>query len=303
MSRFGRHPGIVVGVDGSPGSKIAIRWAARDAELRNVALTLAHVLPTTAGTRLSSSLAPQHTGKLRERGQQLLEEALQIANESCQRGPNQINLEMPSGTAVSALVDMSKNADLLVVGYLGTGTLRGRHLGSVSAGLIYHSHCPVVVIHDDVDLNPDRERSTVLVGIDGSPTSELAIALAFDEASRRKVDLTVVHTWQPPNVFDPIVGFPGPGWRTLRSREDQIVAERLAGWTERYPDVAVHRIIARNNAAPELVDSSTQAQLVVIGSHGSGGFTAMLFGSVSAAVVLLTHVPVMIARRSPPTPG
>ncbi|CAM4401103.1 Universal stress protein/MT2698 [Mycobacterium basiliense] len=298
MSKLGGHRGVVVGVDGSPGSKIAVQWAARDAELRDVPLTLAHVLPGPAGYRLASSVTPAHTQRWRDRGHRLLEDAHHIAREHCQNDRAQIYREMPCAMTVSALVELSTDAELLVVGCLGTGTLRGRHLGSVSSGLMHYAHCPVAVIHDDVQINADAERASVLVGIDESPESELAIAIAFHEASRRKVPLTAVHAWKPLSVLDPIVSLPSPGWPKLRSRQDQIVAERLAGWDRQYPDVVVHRIVARNDPAPELVGLSTSAQLVVVGGRGAGGFAGMLFGSVSAAVVLLTHIPVIVARRS-----
>ena len=213
MSKLSTHPGIVVGVDGSPGSKVAVQWAARDAKLRNVPLTLVHVVPATAGKWLESSLIPAWMRGQRERGRQVIDEALEIANESCRRGPPQIYCEMPSATTVPALVDLSKDAELVVVGCLGTGTLRGRHLGSVSSGLVYHAHCPVAVIHDGVVLNADAERAPVLVGIDGSPESELATAIAFDEASRREVGLTALHAWSDVSVFDEIVSLASPAGR------------------------------------------------------------------------------------------
>jgi nucleotide-binding universal stress UspA family protein len=277
------HLGIVVGVDGSPGSMIAVQWAAQDAALRGVPLTLVHAARTRSQ---------------RERGQQVLDEARRIAGEK-----PRVQCEMPSATAVFALTDLSEHADLVVVGCLGTGTLRGRHLCSVSSTLIHHAHCPVVVIHDDVQLNPESNTAPVLVGIDGSPESELAIAIAFEEASARKVGLTAVHAWQPvnvfdDNVFDDIVSFAGEGYLTLRAREDEIMSERLAGWSERYPDVTVQRVVARNDPTPQLIDYAKTAQLVVVGSHGSGGLAAMLLGSVSAGVVLLTHVPIIVARAS-----
>jgi len=287
MSKLRNHPGIVVGVDGSTGSKIAVQWAVRDAELRNVPLTLVHVL--SAASRTESK---------RAQGQQILDEALQQAIESRLCASSQFHCEMRSGKTLSALMEMSKQAALVVVGCVGTGTLRGRHLGSVSAGLIHQASCPVAVLHDDVQLDSDLAQAPVVVGVDGSPKSEQALAIAFDEASRRKVGLTAIHTWRPVGVFDEIVSLPGPGWQTLRAREDEVMAERLAGWGERYPDVAVDRIVARNDPTPQLVDSSRWAQLVVVGGHGSGGFIGTMFGSVSAAVVLLTHVPVIVARES-----
>ena len=297
MSKLSAHLGVVVGVDGSPGSKVAVQWAARDAELRNVPLTLVHVLPATAGTWLESSLVPAWMRGQRERGRQAIDEALKIAGESAQRGSAQIDCAMPSAITVPALVDMSKDADLIVVGCLGTGTLRGRHMGSVSSGLIYHAHCPVAVIHDGVQLNADAARAPVLVGIDGSRESELATAIAFDEASRRKVGLTALHAWSDVSVFDAFASFSGPGWPALRAVEDEILAERLAGWGERYPDVPVSRLIERDEPARGIVDASESAQLVVVGGHGRGGFAGMLLGSVSAAVVLLARVPVIVARE------
>jgi len=237
MPKLSTHPGVVVGVDGSPGSKVAVQWAARGAELRNVSLTLVHVVPATAGTWLESSLAPTWMRAQRERGRQVLDEALKIAGESCQRGSAQIDCEMPSAITVPALVDLSKDADLVVVGCLGAGTLRGRHMGSVSSGLVYHAHCPVAVVHDGVQLTADAARASVLVGIDGSRESELATAIAFDEASRRKVGLVALHAWSDVGVFDSVFDSCGIEWPALRSEEDETMAERLAGWCERYPDV------------------------------------------------------------------
>lgn len=297
MSKRTTHPGIVVGVDGSPGSQGAVKWAARDAELRNVPLTLVHVVPPTAGTWLESSLLPAWMHGQRERGRQVLEEARKIADESCQRGPTQICCEMPSATAVPALVDLSKDAELVVVGCLGTGTLRGRHLGSVSSGLVDHALCPVAIIHDGIPLNADTVQAPVLVGIDGSPESELATAIAFDEASRRKVGLVALHAWSDVGLFDSVLDLAGPRWTELRSIEDEALAERLAGWRERYPDVPVRREVVRSEPAKQLIDQSQFAQLVVVGSHGRGGFAGMLLGSISAAVVLLARVPVIVARQ------
>ncbi len=297
MSKRSTHPGVVVGVDGSPGSKVAVQWAARDAELRNVPLTLVHVVPATAGTWMESSLVPAWMGGQRERGRQVLDEALEIAGESCRRGPAEINCEMPSGITVPALVDVSKDADLVVVSCLGAGTLRGRHMGSVSSGLVYHAKCPVAVIHEGVQLTADAARAPVLLGIDGSPESELATAIAFEEASRREVGLTALHAWSDVGLFDSIFSPPGPGWPALKAIEDEMLAERLAGWGDRYPEVPVSRIVVRDEPARQLVDGSESAQLVVVGSHGRGGFAGMLLGSVSAAVMLLARAPIIVARE------
>ena len=80
MSKLSAHPGIVVGVDGSPASKVAVQWAARDAELRTVPLTLVHVVRATAGTWLETPLLPEWMRGQRERGRQVIDDALKIVD-------------------------------------------------------------------------------------------------------------------------------------------------------------------------------------------------------------------------------
>ena len=85
-------------------------------------------------------------------------------------------------------------------------------LGSVSSGLVYHAHCPVAVIHDEEPLGANVARAPVLVGIDGSPASEAATAIAFDEASRRGVGLMALHAWTDLRVSDFKEWFPNFNW-------------------------------------------------------------------------------------------
>lgn len=132
----------------------------------------------------------------------------------------------------------------------------------------------------------------MVVGIDGSPASELATGIAFDQASRRKVELIAVHAWSDPTIY----AFPNEEWTTFKPRADEVLAERLAGWAERYPDVFGQRVVVRDKAVHLLLEKSEHAQLVVVGSHGRGGFAGMLLGSVSSAVAQAARVPVIVAR-------
>ena len=132
----------------------------------------------------------------------------------------------------------------------------------------------------------------MLVGVDGSPASELATEIAFDEASRRRVELIALHAWDDAGLF----GFPGVDWPLLETSEEEMLAERLARWQERYPDVTVRRQIARGRPARHLVEGSDTAQLVVVGSHGRGGFAGMLLGSTSQALVYNAPCPLAIVR-------
>jgi nucleotide-binding universal stress UspA family protein len=287
--------GIVVGVDDSPAATVAVDWAARDAELRNVPLTLVHAISPTLATWWDTPLPPGLAQWQKEHGRRLLDDAVKAAEAACDStGPAQIHTELLSSAAIPTLVGMSKDAVLLVTGSRSGDGRHSRLLGSVASGLVRHAHCPVAVIHDKDPLIPHPAQAPVLVGIDGSSASESATAIAFDEASRRNVGLIAMHSWSDGDVSE----WPDADWPATQSMAEQVLAERLAGWQEQYPDVKVRRIVARDQPARQLVEHSEEAQLLVVGSRGRGGFSEMLVGSVSETVAQLAQTPVIVARQS-----
>jgi nucleotide-binding universal stress UspA family protein len=192
------------------------------------------------------------------------------------------------------MVDLSEDAEMVVVGSNGRGAVGRVLLGSVSSGVVRHAKCPVAVIRDEDPLMPHPLQAPVLVGIDGSPASELATAIAFDEASRRGVELKALHAWSDAQVLE----LPGFDWQLVQEEAERSLAESLAGWQERYPDVTVHRLLVSDRPARQLIQESESAQLVVVGSHGRGGIARTLLGSVSNAVLHSVRMPVIVARPS-----
>ncbi|MCH9759975.1 MAG: universal stress protein [Actinomycetia bacterium] len=303
MSLQHRGLGVLVGVDGSPPSNAAVGWAARDAQMRSVALTLVHVVaPIVAanGPWPETLAGPGYSQWQEEQARHVIAEARKVALAATSpEFASQVTSEVFYAPIVPTVVDLSKQADMVVVGCRGQGTVDRALLGSVSSGLVHRAHCPVAVIHDeDARLVARPSGAPVVVGIDGSPTSELATDIAFDEAARRGVGLVALHAW---NDMGPL-GFASMNWapiewRNIKDREEEVLAERLAGWKERYPNVVVQRVvICCDQPAHELLKQTESAQLVVVGSHGRGGFPGMLLGSVSRAIVNSAQIPVIIAR-------
>lgn len=291
--------GIVVGVDGSAPSIAAVEWAAREAEMRNLALKLVYVSPPIPA--FSEPLPPatvpvEYSAAQEDFEHHLLEKACKIAVEASPGRGSHVSSEALFGPIIPTLVDLSSRAEMIVVGSSGQGAVARAVLGSVSSDLIRRAQCPVAVIHHDEALAISPQ-APVVVGIDGSPASALATEIAFDEASRRGVDLVALHAWDDMGALE--FGRPGRApieWANFDAREEEVLAERLSGWQERYPDVVVHKVVVSDRPKPRLLEQAEKAQLLVVGSHGRGGFTGMLLGSVSRGVVHAARIPVIVAR-------
>ena len=292
MSTTVKRYGIVVGVDGSAASDAAVFWAARDAGMRNVPLHLIHMFKTFVPTYPQIPM-PSGVAEWQENdGRKVLELAAKIAEDAVPTDRKiSITSEVKCSPPVPTLVEMSKDADMIVVGSNGRGAVGRVVMGSVSSGVVHGAKCPVAVIRAEASYLPRSNQAPVLVGIDCSPASERALELAFDEASFRGVALVAFHAWSDVAVYQ----FPWVDWKDEAERS---LAEYLAGWKGRYPDVTVKRVISVDHPARGLIEESESAQLVVVGSHGRGGVASAVLGSVGNAVVHSVTTPVIVARPS-----
>jgi nucleotide-binding universal stress UspA family protein len=285
--------GILVGVDGSVTSDAAIRFATREAVLLEAPLTLMHVLSPIPDWG-APSMHPEVTAAWEDNARHIVEQAREAtvvtSGESALLDVRTEIAYSTAATAASVLIGASSQAQMIVVGCRGMGTVGRLVLGSVSSALVQHACCPVAVIHDDDGLANDK--APVLVGVDGSLASEAAVALAFDEASRRRVRLVALHAWSDVGVF-PILGM---DWRDYETRGAQLLAKSLAGEQARFPDVQVQRRLVCDKPAHWLIEESQQAQLVVVGSHGRGRLPGIRLGSVSSALAHSTRTPLIIHR-------
>ncbi|OBJ73855.1 universal stress protein [Mycobacterium colombiense] len=291
MSAPVKELGIVVAVDGSPASTVAAGWAAREAAMRHIPLTVVHAVSTPAATFPPVPYPESLVTSLEDEGKKAIMHATKVAEDAMPADRAvPIGRKLVYSPPVPTLLKMSDSAEMIVMGSAGRGLLARGLLGSVSSAVVRHANCPVAVVRDE-EL-PDPRNAPVLLGTDGSPASELATEIAFDEASRRGVDLVALHAWSDAAVVQVFE----IDWPAVEGEAERSLAESLAGWQERYPDVTVHRLIAQDRAARHLIDKSETAQLVVVGSHGRGSLSRMLLGSVSNAVLHSVRVPIIVAR-------
>lgn len=284
--------GVVVGTDGSSSAQRAITWAARDAALRNVELTIVYAITPRLATSLVTPVPIGVVDRARQAGREILHGAAQLAKDSSD-GSLRITTAMPSASAVSALVAAATRAELVVVGGSGTSAISRMLLGSVTAGVLHHARCPVAVIPDEYSPADTAGAAPVLVGVDALESSDGAMEVAFEEAALRGVELVVLHAWWAPGAYE----LPGFEWDELRPDVETWLSDRLRGCAERHPDVVVRRAAVPDQPARHLSDHPGHPQLIVVGSHGHGEFAGKLLGSVSNAVVQSARVPVIVARR------
>ena len=286
---------IVVGYDGSAAAAAALTWAIDEGRRLATPVRLVYVLEWPVHLDpIAQRPAGWPDSQFRRDAEAVVEEA---AADAARSEPDvTVRSVVLEGPVAATLCTLSAQARMIVLGHRGVGGFSGLLVGSVSLAVTAHAHCPVVVVRGG---SPEERRDLpVAVGVDDSVTSQLAIGFAFEEAASRGVGLVAVRAWQPPPV----------PWRTdvrplsldadeLETAERHALHEALAPWRDRYSAVPATTRLCPSNASHALVTQSGEAQLIVVGSRGRGGFTGLLLGSVSQQLLHHAHCPVAVVRE------
>lgn len=277
---------IVVGVDGSPGSAEALRWAAEEAELHGATLTAVMAWGLLDQHPLDGAPFDPHYNET---------SALAQLREHLARtlGPERSEAVEPRAIcdlAAHGLVEAAADADLLVVGARGVGGIKGLLLGSVSQHFLHHATVPVAIIKANNRRGSDP--TGITVAVDGSPTADLALAWAAAEARLRKTTLAVVHARRlPTRDHDPAAA-------TLQTaRCDDVADETVIAALARADTTGiaeVRPVIRRGSPSGVILDAASNAELIVVGTRGRGAIKRVLLGSVATQVTHRAAAPVVV---------
>ncbi|MFJ8962681.1 universal stress protein [Lentzea sp. NPDC102401] len=282
---------VLAGVDGSVSALDAVAWAADECSRHRTPLRLVHAYLPSMPSRIGTGDVSRHIDDaVQAQGRRWLRRA---RAEARLVAPDiTITSRLACTGSVPLLVDESQSARLVVLGSRGLGGFGELLVGSTASALVSHGKCPVVVVRRTTAVD-----GPVVVGVDGSPVSEAAVAFAFEAASIRGASLTAVMSSRDflldRGYHDTKIAH---DWSEVEDDERRLLAQRLAGWQEKYPDVRVDRVVGRERAARMLMRLGEQARLLVVGSHGLGGFTGMLLGSTATTLVQHAPCPLAVVR-------
>ncbi|WP_434995995.1 universal stress protein [Arthrobacter sp. Ld5] len=300
--------GIVVGVDGSDQSICALLWAAREAARRDAPLYVvtAYTVPVFAASSMDAGYATVDDEVIRESAQAVLDEAVSRLEGMAL----EVHPRIESGDAAGVLLDLSEDAELMVVGSRGRGGFVGRLLGSVSSALPAHAKCPTAVIpvctgarlgHPELGRKQGRDRDVppaavepvVVVGVDGSEQARMASLAAAEEARSRGLPLRVICSVAPFNGS--LAWVPAPVDREALHADLTVQLAAGRDWLQsHYPDVTITVDLVDGPPAEVLIEASATSELLVVGTRGRGGFAGMLLGSTSQGVLHHARGPVLV---------
>ena len=282
---------IVVGLGDELEHNLELTWAALEARLRNRPLHILRAYHLTQATvPWESSFDRTMADELRNAAEQRL--AAAKARVAGDWPDGRVETLAVDGLPAAVLREASASAALTVVGSRQLGALGSAVLGSVGSVVAAAGAGPVVVVRGPA--GDPAEYPQVVVGVDGSDATSDVLDFAFDHASVHGRDLHAVFCWQP----DALATMQWRGEPPPPDRADRWLAEALAGWQDRYPDVTVHRAVVRAHPVAGLVAESQSQELLVVGARSRHPVLASLLGSVCQGVLHHATCPVAVIHPS-----
>ena len=276
---------ITVGYDGSSRTGRAVEWAALEATMRNATVQLVTCFGGPPKLGWPDEAPPELAGPRRNVAD-VVDQALARCRD---RHPTiRFDANVVYGLPEERLAAEAKGSDLLVVGTTGHGFLDAWRLGAVSHNVARHAPCPVVLVPASA---ASAIHNRVVVAVDGSDTSNLALTWAADEADRRQTELVVVHVWSYPYP----VGEHGLA-RDLIQVDASLIVQDAARRARDRTGRTVTELMLEGSTWSELVAQTARADLLVIGSRGQNAVRSLLFGSVAHHVSAHASCPVAVVH-------
>ena len=280
---------VLVGLGDAKESSAALDWAGAEARLRGASVHIVRAYHWSAGVAPWETSADRMIARdLRHAAETRLRHAVAHLAETFPDVP--VTSTAAEGIPWDVIVEHSADAAVTVLGSRRLGAVGGAVMGSVSTVVAARAYGPVVVVEGPPGL--DGENPQVVVGVDGTPAGDEALGFAFDEASRRHRRLRAVYCWRHGllTTTEWRAGEPAP------ERAQRWLAEAVAGWQEKYPDVDVRRIVVHEHPVTGLVQESSSQELLVVGGRPRHARVAPLLGSVSQGLLHHATCPVAVVH-------
>jgi nucleotide-binding universal stress UspA family protein len=273
---------IAVGYDGSPDSSAALSWAADLAARRHEQVVATIVVDPQESPR--GIAWPEFWWKeIEDQARAVLAPFPDV----------EYRLVRRTGNKVASLVEAGDGASMTVVGSHGHSVVGEVFLGSVSQSVARHATSPVVVVREPRTIGSGR----IVVGFDGSGLSKRALDFAFRMAELTGDKVVAVRARQETPVAMDRDGYAPPPFRT-GSLDEQEAALRFEVEELRlgHPTVGIDSDLVCASPGHALVDASSSASLVVVGSHGQSAVVEALIGTVAHDVLHKAHCPVAVVK-------
>ena len=290
---------VVVGVDGHDRTHAALLWAAAEAARRKTRLVvmtaqdaLTYDLPLGAGVDEVTAITDADTDATARAAAAVARDAVPGLKVATLR---------PEGHAARQLIKASKTAALVVVGAHGRHPRTYAALGTTASTTAMHAKCPVVVVH------PGRAHAHatshadvpahVVVGVDGSRDSSLAIDAAAEFAGKDGHVNVVNAWWFSASESGSLAGGDVVEEEKVRSRHARGVRNIAAAAQKRHPKVTFTAVSVEGEPVTALVEQAKDADLLVVGARGRGGFGGLLLGSNALKALAASPVPVAVIHK------